>query len=132
MDLFERSFPLVLQYAVQNLTFKMEVLEVFIISQACKLLEGLIPSKDDKDSGSVSQSHYEHLYIFTLIWTIGAFLEWDDRIKVEEFMRSNDDIVLDLPPTNRDADETMFDYMEDTNGVYRLRFLISLIQRDWL
>ncbi|XP_052714224.1 dynein axonemal heavy chain 5-like isoform X2 [Crassostrea angulata] len=119
MDLFERSFPLVLQYAVQNLTFKMEVLEAFIISQACKLLEGLIPSKDDKDSGSVSQSHYEHLYIFTLMWTIGAFLEWDDRIKVEEFMRGNDDIVLDLPPTNRDADETMFDYMVDTNGQWQ-------------
>ncbi|XP_056016925.1 dynein axonemal heavy chain 5-like isoform X3 [Ostrea edulis] len=119
MDLFERSFPLVLQFAVQNLTFKMEVLEAFIISQACKLLEGLIPSKDDKDTGSVSQSHYEHLYIFTLMWTIGAFLEWDDRIKVEEFLRHSDDITLNLPPTNKDADETMFDYMVDTSGQWQ-------------
>lgn len=61
------------------------------------------------------------------MWIIGVFLEWDDRIKVEEFMRSNDDIVLDLLFINRDVDEIMFDYMVDINGVYRFRFLISLI-----
>lgn len=127
MDLFERLFSLVLQYVVQNLIFKMEVLEVFIILQVCKLLEGLIFSKDDKDSGSVSQFYYEYLYIFILMWIIGVFLEWDDRIKVEEFMRGNDDIVLDLLFINRDVDEIMFDYMVDINGVYRFRFLISLI-----
>lgn len=127
MDLFERLFSLVLQYVVQNLIFKMEVLEVFIILQVCKLLEGLIFLKDDKDLGLVSQFYYEYLYIFILMWIIGVFLEWDDRIKVEEFMRSNDDIVLDLLFINRDVDEIMFDYMVDINGVYRFRFLISLI-----
>lgn len=33
MSLFEGSFPEILRYAVQNLTFKMEVLEAFIIRQ---------------------------------------------------------------------------------------------------
>lgn len=33
MALFEESFPAVLRFAVQNLTFKMDVLEVFIIKQ---------------------------------------------------------------------------------------------------
>lgn len=61
------------------------------------------------------------------MWIIGVFLEWDDRIKVEEFMRSNDDIILDLLFINRDVDEIMFDYMVDINGVYRFGFLISLI-----
>lgn len=61
------------------------------------------------------------------MWIIGVFLEWDDRIKVEEFMRSNDDIVLDLLFINRDVDEIMFDYMVDINGVYRFGFLIILI-----
>lgn len=61
------------------------------------------------------------------MWIIGVFLEWDDRIKVEEFMRSNDDIVLDLLFINRDVDEIMFDYMVDINGVYRFGFVISLI-----
>lgn len=61
------------------------------------------------------------------MWIIGVFLEWDDRIKVEEFMRSNDDIVLDLLFINRDVDEIMFDYMVDINGVYRFGFLINLI-----
>ena len=33
MDLFEQSFPNVLRYATQNLVFKMEVLEAFVIKQ---------------------------------------------------------------------------------------------------
>ena len=33
MSLFEESFPYILRYAVQNLTFKMEMLEAFVITQ---------------------------------------------------------------------------------------------------
>jgi len=33
MSLFERCFPKLYRYAIQNLTFKMEVLEAFIIRQ---------------------------------------------------------------------------------------------------
>ena len=33
MDLFERSFPELYRFSIQNLTFKMDVLEAFIIRQ---------------------------------------------------------------------------------------------------
>ena len=33
MTLFEESFPFILRYAVQNLSFKMDMLEAFVISQ---------------------------------------------------------------------------------------------------
>jgi dynein heavy chain len=116
MSLFEGSFPEVLRYAVQNLTFKMEVLEAFIIRQACDLMQGLIPSKDEKDGGAISRDHYERIYIFTLMWSIGAFLEIDDRVKMEEFIRKADSFKLILPDIPSDSDQTMFDYMVDTNG----------------
>ncbi len=44
-----------------------------IYMQACDLLQGLIPHKDDKDTSALSKDHYERLYIFTLMWSIGKF-----------------------------------------------------------
>jgi len=48
MNLFESSFPELLRFATQNLTFRMDVLEAFIVRQACDLLEGLIPGRNAK------------------------------------------------------------------------------------
>ena len=84
--------------------------------QCCDLLQGLIPGKDDKDGGMTSPRHYEHLYIFTIMWSIGAFLELDDRAKLEEFIRNSEDISLDLPDTSTVADSTMFDFYVDEKG----------------
>ena len=45
--------------------------------QACDLLEGLIPSKEEK--GVLSAAHLGKLFIFCLMWSIGALMELDDR-----------------------------------------------------
>ncbi|XP_076449856.1 dynein axonemal heavy chain 5-like isoform X2 [Babylonia areolata] len=116
MSLFEDSFPDILRYAVQNLTFKMEMLEAFIISQATKLMTGLIPLKDEKDHSQMTRQHYEHLYIFTVMWSVGAFLELDDRAKMEEFIRGSETFTLSLPAIPADSDATMFDYFVDNEG----------------
>ena len=81
-------------------------------------MEGLIPSRDDKDAVAPSAKHYERLYVFTLMWSIGAFLELDDRSKMEEFIRKHEDINLDLPKIPTDSDSTMFDYVVDANGMF--------------
>ena len=52
---------------------------VWFLLQACDLLQGLIPSKDDKDGVTPSPEHFRRLYVFTIMWCIGAFLELDDR-----------------------------------------------------
>ncbi|XP_033755107.1 LOW QUALITY PROTEIN: dynein heavy chain 5, axonemal-like [Pecten maximus] len=116
MDLFERSFKQLYQYSVQNFEFKMEVLEAFVITQATKIMTGLIPVKDDKDSNQITAAHYERLYIFTLMWSIGAFLELDDRAKLEEYIRNTDEVTLDLPPCRHDSDESMFDFFVNNEG----------------
>ena len=85
--------------------------------QATDLLQGLIPSKEDKDLTSVTRDHYERLYVFTIMWSVGAFLELDDRIKLEEYLRKHDAIRLDLPQIQEGSDDTMFDFVVDDKGI---------------
>ena len=116
-DLFESSFPQLLCFAVQNLTFRMDVLEAFVVRQACDLLQGLIAARDDRDLGrSGGCDHYRRLYAFALMWSVGALLEHEDRVKMEEFLRNHDAIQLDLPPQSSSTESTMFDYMVESNG----------------
>lgn len=86
--------------------------------QATKLLQGLIPTKDDRDAHQVSAKHFERLYVFTLMWCVGAFLEWDDRVKMEEFLRNHEEFTIDMPVIPPDSDDTMFDYMVDSDGKF--------------
>lgn len=55
----------------------------FLFSQACDLLQGLIPQREElgheKDAVILSREHYERLYVFVIMWSVGAFLELDDR-----------------------------------------------------
>ncbi|CAH1780130.1 unnamed protein product [Owenia fusiformis] len=116
-SLFEASFPIIYRHASQNFVWKMDVLEVFVVKQCCDLLQGLIPNKDDKEAGPMKKEHFEHLYIFVVMWSIGAFLELDDRAKLEDFLRTDSEIPkLDLPNTSTVADSTMFDFFVDTDG----------------
>lgn len=96
-----------------------EIIQLKMYSlQACKLLTGLITTKDEKEGSSTTREVYERLYIFTLMWSIGAFLELDDRAKMEEFLRKHETIKLDLPVIPDGVDATMFDYMVDADGNY--------------
>lgn len=88
---------------------------ILVLAQATKLMQGLIPDKDDKDYVQLSSSHYEHLYIFTVMWSVGAFLELDDRSKLEVYIRGNGEFSLDLPKLEV-QDSTMFDYFVDKQG----------------
>ncbi|XP_076449104.1 dynein axonemal heavy chain 5-like [Babylonia areolata] len=118
LALFDASFGSILRYTVQNLVFKMEMLEAFLISQATKLLQGLIPDKEDKDYVQITPKHFEHLYIFIVMWSIGAFLELDDRAKLEEFIRSSTEFTLDLPAL-ADSEQTMFDFFVNKEGEWK-------------
>jgi dynein heavy chain len=75
------------------------------------LLEGLIPKRDDK--GTLQSAHLEKLFIFSVMWSLGALLELEDRAKMEEFMVKHE-CDLNFPPTNED--ETIFEYLVNENG----------------
>ena len=62
----------------------------------------------------MSASHLERLYIFCVMWSVGALLELDDRAKMEEFARTN--FELDLPPIAEESQDTIFEFLVSEGG----------------
>ncbi|KAF5396633.1 hypothetical protein PHET_09517, partial [Paragonimus heterotremus] len=52
LQLFTTSFPLVYQYASRHLVFKTKTLEAFVIRQACDILTGIMPEREEKESST--------------------------------------------------------------------------------
>lgn len=77
------------------------------VRQSIDLLEGLI-NKEKIPSGA----HLGRLYVFALMWSLGALLELFDRKKLEEFLVEKKN--LDLPKIK--GDETIFEYVVAENG----------------
>ncbi|XP_052061669.1 dynein axonemal heavy chain 8-like [Mytilus californianus] len=111
LGLFDKLFEDVNLYVNLQLNAKMDVLQCNQIKQACVLLEGLIPKRDDK--GTLQAPHLEKLFIFSVMWSLGALLELEDRAKMEEFMM-NHECGFNFPP--KQDDETIFEYMVDEKG----------------
>ncbi|XP_012863981.1 dynein axonemal heavy chain 5 [Echinops telfairi] len=112
-QLYTESFPDLYCFSVQNLEYKMEMLEAFVIMQSINMLQGLIPPKEQ--GGEVTSEHLGRLYVFSLMWSIGAILELDGRRRVEHWLRSQDALALDLP-TLAGEEDTMFDYYVTPDG----------------
>ncbi|GLD72672.1 dynein heavy chain 5, axonemal isoform X1, partial [Lates japonicus] len=113
-ELFSSSFSELYRFSVQSLEFKIDMLEAFVIMQCINMLQGLIPPKEQY--GDLSREHLERLYVFALMWSIGALLELDDRRKMEIWLRGNDSIYLNLPDIPLDSEDTMFDYHVTADG----------------
>uniref|UniRef100_A0A8D2ZSB6 Dynein, axonemal, heavy chain 5 n=1 Tax=Scophthalmus maximus TaxID=52904 RepID=A0A8D2ZSB6_SCOMX len=112
--LFSSSFSELYRFSVQSLESKVDMLEAFVIMQCINMLQGLIPLKEQ--CGDLSREHLERLYVFALMWSVGALLELDDRRKMEIWLRRNDGIHLDLPDIPRDSEDIMFDYHVTADG----------------
>ncbi|ELK00339.1 Dynein heavy chain 8, axonemal [Pteropus alecto] len=77
------------------------------ILQSLTLLEGLIPSKEE---GGVScVEHLHKLFVFGLMWSLGALLELESRDKLEAFLRSHES-KLDLPTIPKGTNQTMYEF----------------------
>lgn len=51
------------------------------------------------------------------MWSIGALLELDERLKLQEYILDNNDrLELDLPALTEGANETVFEYYVDIEG----------------
>ena len=72
------------------------------------------------------RTHFSRLYVFTLMWSIGALLELDDRCKLETFLRQDEfSSRLDLPAIQLDTDQTIFDFTVNENGLFKITFILS-------
>lgn len=63
----------------------------------------------------VTPEHLGRLYVFSLMWSIGALLEPEGRRRVEHWLRSQEGLTLDLPPP-QGTEDTMFDYYVSSTG----------------
>uniref|UniRef100_H3AFE6 Dynein axonemal heavy chain 5 n=1 Tax=Latimeria chalumnae TaxID=7897 RepID=H3AFE6_LATCH len=107
---FDSVFQDLVSFVFTAVTPKMQILECMYIKQAIDLLQGLLTGVEDKQ---LSQEHVAHLFIFALMWSVGALLELDDRVKMEQFLRTHT-ATLELPITKED--ETIFEFVVNDNG----------------
>uniref|UniRef100_A0A8D1M5E9 AAA+ ATPase domain-containing protein n=1 Tax=Sus scrofa TaxID=9823 RepID=A0A8D1M5E9_PIG len=112
-QLYIKSFPDLYRFSIQNLEHQMEMLEALVVMQSINMLQGLIPPKEH--GGDVTPEHLGKLYVFSLMWSVGAVLELDGRRRLEHWLRSQEMLALDLPPL-AGPDDTMFDYYVTPDG----------------
>nr|XP_048312992.1 dynein axonemal heavy chain 5 [Myodes glareolus] len=115
-QLYAETFPDLYRFSVQNLEYKMEVLEAFVITQSTRMLQGLIPPKEQ--AGEVSPEHLGRLFVFAMMWSVGAVLELEGRSRLELWLRSREVPTLPLPQST-DPGDTMFDYYVAPDGSWR-------------
>uniref|UniRef100_A0A4X1TPM1 AAA+ ATPase domain-containing protein n=1 Tax=Sus scrofa TaxID=9823 RepID=A0A4X1TPM1_PIG len=119
-QLYIKSFPDLYRFSIQNLEHQMEMLEALVVMQSINMLQGLIPPKEKclLCSGARRGRHARalgELYVFSLMWSVGAVLELDGRRRLEHWLRSQEMLALDLPPL-AGPDDTMFDYYVTSDG----------------
>lgn len=70
----------------------------------------MLPPKESKDQ--LTPQHIERLYVFTIMWSVGAFLELDDRARLQAYIFNNADanFKLDTPVLLDNTEDTIFDY----------------------
>uniref|UniRef100_A0A7N8WST8 Dynein, axonemal, heavy chain 5 like n=1 Tax=Mastacembelus armatus TaxID=205130 RepID=A0A7N8WST8_9TELE len=78
------------------------------ISFTCLYVQGLLPSAEEKQGchGDVGR-----LFVFAVMWSLGALLELEDRAKMEALLRVSS---LDLPHTQ--DDQTIFEFTVNEQG----------------
>ncbi|XP_076801600.1 dynein axonemal heavy chain 8-like [Clavelina lepadiformis] len=116
MSAFEGSFCALHRYIETTLNAKMSVLECMYVQQLLTLLEGLIPQSEDNKP--IEKQHLEKLYVFCLMWSLGALLELNDREKMEIFLYKyqQENRGLNLPIIPKDSGFNMFEYLVNDSG----------------
>ncbi|XP_041923315.1 LOW QUALITY PROTEIN: dynein heavy chain 5, axonemal-like [Alosa sapidissima] len=110
LDCFNSVFQDLVNFIFTAVSPKMQILECMYIKQALDLLQGLLPSADEK---SAAQGHVGRLFVFAVMWSLGALLELDDRARLETFLKAHS-AALDLPRTQ--GDQTIFEFVVNEAG----------------
>ncbi|KAK2859784.1 hypothetical protein Q5P01_004404 [Channa striata] len=107
---FDSCYQDLLDFVSTAVSPKMQVLECMYIRQTIDLLQGLLPAAEEKQSchGNVGR-----LFVFAVMWSLGALLELDDRAKMEAFLKAHNS-SLDLPHT--EVDQTIFEFLVNEQG----------------
>ncbi|XP_074092949.1 dynein axonemal heavy chain 8 [Macrotis lagotis] len=113
LEMYDKIFEDAYTYMSLNLTPKMQLLECNYITQSLNLLEGLLTSKEE--GGVTYDEHIRKLFVFGLMWSLGALLELDNREKLEMFLR-NHPSKIELPFVSEESNETIYEYFVTDYG----------------
>lgn len=97
-----------------KLKAKMAIREALYIRQCCDILTGLTLQEEDQVK-TFTDKTLERLYIFSMMWSLGAVLELDERAKLQEFVYAHHS-KLQLPKIQ--PEDSMFDYLVGDNGLW--------------
>ncbi|KAM9416983.1 dynein axonemal heavy chain 5 isoform 1-T1 [Salvelinus alpinus] len=106
---FHSIFQDLINFVFTAVSPKMPILECMYIKQTIDLLQGLLPAVEEKQS----QGDVSRLFVFAVMWSVGALLELEDRSKMEAFLEAHP-ATLDLPQTQ--GDQTIFEFMVNERG----------------
>uniref|UniRef100_A0A7S1KLW9 AAA+ ATPase domain-containing protein n=2 Tax=Percolomonas cosmopolitus TaxID=63605 RepID=A0A7S1KLW9_9EUKA len=109
-QLFETHIDLIQEFVELELEPVMAVHKVNVVSSTMRLLDGLLLNED---KASISAEHAERFFVFSVVWSIGALLEDEDRIKLHKFLQKR---KLDLPQIDVSSKDTVFSYVTDSEG----------------
>ncbi|XP_038654809.1 dynein heavy chain 8, axonemal-like [Scyliorhinus canicula] len=108
--LFNSAFEDTYVYMKLNLHPVVELLECNYIVQSITLLEGLM-----EVGVNVTEVRLRRLFVFVIMWSVGALLELESRTKLETFLRAHSS-KLDLPAIPSGSHETMFEFLVNQKG----------------
>ncbi|KAK4886462.1 hypothetical protein RN001_002733 [Aquatica leii] len=113
--LFNKNYDDVQNFMQVKLKPKMMIREALYIRQCCDVLQGLLASDNDMPR-IIPDKHLEKLYLFAVMWSLGAVLELDDRSKLEEFATKGC-AKMDWPKCV--PGESIFEYVVADNGKWQ-------------
>ncbi|PZC81902.1 hypothetical protein B5X24_HaOG211688 [Helicoverpa armigera] len=111
---FNKVYDEVHSYVQQKLVAKMKLLEAIYIRQCIDVLIGLLQIEVPGGKAH-SDRHLERLFIFAMMWSLGAVLELDMRTRMSEFMTKLP-VKMDWPGAKSKEWVMPFEYNVNPSG----------------
>ncbi|KPJ08753.1 Dynein heavy chain 8, axonemal [Papilio machaon] len=114
---FNKVYDEVHTYVQQKLPAKMALLEAIYVRQCIDVLVGLLEI-EIPGGKTHTDRHLERLFVFSLMWSLGAVLELDARTRMAEFMTKLP-VKMDWPGSKSKEWVMPFEYMVTETGVWQ-------------
>ncbi|CAB3256562.1 unnamed protein product [Arctia plantaginis] len=114
---FNKVYDEVHVYVQQKLPAKMKLLEAIYVKQCIDVLTGLL--QIEVPGGKThTDRHLERLFIFAMMWSLGAVLELDARTRMAEFMTKLP-VKMDWPGSKLKEWVMPFEYVVSNYGFWQ-------------